>query len=144
MAGEVNASGGCLCGAVRFKVSGKPLRMAQCHCVDCQRATGTGHASNATFLEQDVEVSGGTTSFASPSDSGNVLTRHFCPTCGARLFLTSKARPGMITFAVGAFDDSSWYEPQFVFYTKRRPRWDITTESVPHFDAMPPPKPNKS
>ncbi|MGE0025356.1 MAG: GFA family protein [Hyphomicrobium sp.] len=139
MTREVNVSGGCLCGAVRFKVSGTPIRMAQCHCLDCQRASGTGHMSNAIFNAADVEISGATASYASTSDSGNVLTRHFCPTCGGRVFLTSKARPGKIVMAVGAFDDMSWFEPEIVLFTKRRPHWDITTEDVPNFEAGPPP-----
>nr|WP_291174170.1 GFA family protein [Hyphomicrobium sp.] len=111
--------------------------MAQCHCLDCQRATGTGHMSNATFNAADVEISGATSSYASASDSGNTLTRHFCPTCGARLFLTSEKRPGLITMAAGAFDDSNWFEPELVLFTKRRPPWDITTDKVPNFEAGP-------
>lgn len=141
MADIVKGTGGCLCGAVRFVVSGAPIRMAQCHCTDCQRASGTGHMSNAIFNAADVAMTGTTASYASTSDSGNVLTRHFCPTCGGRLFLTSTARPGMIVMAAGAFDDSSWFEPQVVLYTKRRPTWDITTEAVPSFEGMPPSKP---
>jgi hypothetical protein len=139
MAQHVNASGSCLCGAVRFNVSGTPIRMAQCHCLDCQRASGTGHMSNAIFRVADVEVTGETASYASASDSGNTLTRHFCPTCGGRVFLYSAARPGMIVMAAGAFDDSSWFEPEIVLFTKRRPHWDITTDSVPNFEAGPPP-----
>jgi hypothetical protein len=142
MTQEVNASGGCLCGGVRFAVKGTPIRMAQCHCLDCQRASGTGHMSNAIFREADVQVAGTTASYASTSDSGNVLTRHFCPTCGGRVFLYSKARPGMIVMAAGAFDDSSWFAPELVLFTKRRPHWDITTENVPNYEAGPPmPKP---
>lgn len=141
MGAQVVGTGGCLCGAVTFKVSGVPIRMAQCHCKDCQRASGTGHMSNAVFKQEDVEVTGATASYASTSDSGNTLTRHFCPTCGARLFLFSKARPGMIVMAAGAFDDLSWFEPEVVLYTKHRPHWDLTTDSVPNFEAMPPPKP---
>jgi hypothetical protein len=141
MAQEVHATGGCLCGAVRFTVKGTPVRMAQCHCLDCQRASGAGHMSNATFKATDVEIVGETSSYASSSDSGNTLTRHFCPTCGARLFLTSAARPEFVTLAAGAFDDSSWFAPQLVLYTKRRPPWDITTESVPNYEAGPPRKP---
>ncbi len=137
MAQEVNATGGCLCGAVRFKVSGVPIRMAQCHCLDCQRASGTGHMSNAIFNAADVEVTGTTASYDSASDSGNTLTRHFCPTCGSRLFLYSKARPGMIVMAAGAFDDSGWFEPEMVLFTKRRPAWDLTTEEVPNFHEGP-------
>ncbi len=141
MAAEVNATGGCLCGGVRFAVKGTPIRMAQCHCLDCQRASGTGHMSNAIFREEDVQVTGATQSFASTADSGNVLTRHFCPTCGGRVFLYSKARPGLIVMAAGAFDDSSWFKPEVVLFTKRRPHWDITTGDVPNFESGPAPKP---
>jgi hypothetical protein len=141
MATKVEETGGCLCGAVRFKVSGVPVRMAQCHCQDCQRASGTGHMSNAIFSKEDVEVTGETASYDSTADSGNVLTRHFCPTCGGRLFLYSTARPGMIVMAAGAFDDASWFKPEVVLFTKRRPAWDLTTDRVPNFEAMPPMKP---
>lgn len=144
MTNTVEAEGGCLCSAVRFKVKGAPLRMAQCHCTDCQRASGTGHMSNVIFNAADVDVSGVTASYASVSDSGNTLTRHFCPTCGGRLFLFSAARPNMIVMAAGAFDDSSWFEPQVVLFTKRRPKWDITTDAVPGFEGMPPARPPKS
>lgn len=144
MVQEVNAAGGCLCGAVRFKVHGVPIRMAQCHCRDCQRASGTGHMSNAIFKTADVEVSGTTASYASTADSGNTLTRHFCPTCGGRLFLYSASRPGMIVMAAGAFDDMSWFEPQIVLYTKNKPAWDLVSEAVPHFEGMPPPPPPKA
>jgi hypothetical protein len=140
MTEEVAASGGCLCGAVRFSVKGRPIRMAQCHCRDCQRASGTGHMSNAIFNEADVAITGTTASYASTADSGNTLTRHFCPTCGSRLYLTSSARPGMIVMAAGAFDDSGWFDPQVVLFTKSRPTWDITTNDVPSFEAMPPAK----
>lgn len=140
MADAVEAEGGCLCGAVRFKVSGAPIRMAQCHCRDCQRASGTGHMSNAIFRADDVTVTGQTASYDSTADSGNVLTRHFCPTCGGRLFLYVNARPGMIVMAAGAFDDSSWFEPEIVLYTKSRPHWDLTTDAVPNFEAAPPPR----
>jgi hypothetical protein len=143
MANHVKASGGCLCGAVKFTVDGTPVRMAQCHCLDCQRASGTGHMSNAIFREADVVVTGETASYASASDSGNTLTRHFCPTCGGRVFLYSKARPGMIVMAAGAFDDCNWFEPEIVIFTKRRPRWDLTTDSVPNLEGGPPPSKTK-
>jgi hypothetical protein len=141
---HVVGTGGCLCGAVRFKVDGRVIRMAQCHCRDCQRASGTGHMSNAIFNASDVTVTGTTASYASTAESGNVLTRHFCPTCGGRLFLYSKARPGMIVMAAGAFDDANWFSPEAVLFTRNRPDWDLTSRDVPNFEAMstpPAPKP---
>lgn len=136
----VDGGGGCLCGAVRFAVKGRPIRMALCHCTDCQRASGGGHMPNAIFNAADVTVSGETSSYASVADSGNTLTRHFCPTCGGRLFLYSAARPGLIVMAAGAFDDSAWFRPQVVLYTRSKRAWDLSDPAVPHFEGMPPPK----
>jgi hypothetical protein len=133
------ATGRCQCGAVSFALAAPPVTMGQCHCRDCQRTTGTGHISNARFKREDVSISGETRTFAVKADSGNINTRHFCPTCGSRLFGENSARPGFMNVTVGTIDDTSWFEPQWVFYKKRQPMWDITTEDVPCHDGMPPP-----
>ncbi len=138
MASEIEAAGQCLCGAVRVAIKGTPLRMAQCHCLDCQRMTGTGHASNAFFRADDVTVTGETKSFTLTTDSGNASTRHFCPSCSSRVYGTNAARPGMIVVPVGVLDDTSWFAPEVVVYTRSAPAWDITANSVPRFEAMPP------
>ena len=107
--------------------------------------TGVGYGAHVErdFSRDGCGLPARLRSFASASDSGNVLTRHFCPTCGGRVFLYSKARPGMIVMAAGAFDDSSWFEPEIVLFTKRRPHWDLTTDAVPNFEAGPPPPKSK-
>jgi hypothetical protein len=141
MSTEIEASGHCLCGAVRIVVGGTPVRMAHCHCKDCQRSTGTGHASNVIFKDADVTITGETKGHTVTADSGNASTRHFCPACGGRMFGTNTGRPGMVVVPVGIFDDMSWFAPQAVLYTKSRPAWDMTTDSVPNFEAMPPAPP---
>lgn len=133
------ATGRCLCGAISYSVAAAPLTMGQCHCKDCQRVTGTGHISNARFRREDVHVNGDTKTFSSSADSGTVVTRHFCPTCGSRMFSENSARPDVKAVAVGTFDDNSWFHPQWVLFKKSQPAWDITTEDVPCYDAMPPP-----
>lgn len=138
MSKTIKSSGQCLCGAVRIAIEGAPVRMAQCHCRDCQRASGTGHASNAIFPAADVVVTGETKSFTVTADSGNAYTRYFCPTCGGRMYGTHSGRPGMLIVHVGMLDDSSWFSPQIVLYTRSRPDWDITTTEVPCFEASPP------
>ena len=138
MMSELFATGQCLCGAVRFIAKAEPFAMAQCHCRDCQRVSGTGHASNALFDERNVEVTGGTASYAVTADSGNTLTRHFCPTCGSRVFSRSSRRLGMIVLPAGAFDDSTWFSPKVVLYTRSRHDWDTASDDVPRFEAMPP------
>jgi hypothetical protein len=138
MATEVSAEGQCLCGAVKISVKGAPVRMAQCHCRDCRRSSGTGHVSNAIFKGADVAVTGETRSFTVKADSGNDYTRHFCPACGGRIFGTHTGRPDMVIVPVGILEDSSWFTPEVVLYVRGRPAWDITTQEVPNFEAMPP------
>lgn len=133
------ATGRCLCGAVTFSVAGAPVAMGQCHCKDCQRITGTGHISNARFRREDVAISGETKTYAVQAESGNTNTRYFCPNCGSRLFGETTLRPGFLNVTVGVFDDHTWFDPQWVLYKKAQPVWDITTEDVPCYDAMPPP-----
>src|SRR5450756_705007 len=96
MSNKPFAEGRCLCGAVSYIINAKPVRMAQCHCKDCQRASGTGHMSLAFFKKEDVTIRGATASYASTADSGNINTRHFCPTCGSRVYGENSGRPGII------------------------------------------------
>lgn len=138
------ATGGCLCGAVRYFVKAKPVAMAHCHCRDCQRSSGASHMSNARFKAEDVEITGKTSSYAVTADSGNTFTRHFCPTCGSRLYAVTTGWPGMVILTAGTFDDMSWFEPKVVLYTRSRPAWDNTSGDIPSFEAMPPRKPTQS
>lgn len=132
------ATGRCQCGAVHYTISSAPLRMAQCHCEDCQRITGTGHASNAFFREEDVNIEGDVAEYIADADSGNQIRFAFCGTCGSRLWKRSSGRPGILNMAVGCMDDKSWYQPQAVLYTRNAPAWDLTDPDLPRFDAMPP------
>lgn len=132
------ATGQCLCGKVKFTISSEPLRMAQCHCDDCRKLTGTGHASNAFFKVDDVDIKGETQSYDSVTDSGSTITRHFCPICGSRLFGTNSTSIDIIGISVGTLEDSSWFKPELIVYNKRKPDWDYMDESVPAFDGMPP------
>ena len=126
----MSLSGHCHCGAVSYEVNGEPQRMAQCHCNACRRTTGTGHLVQAFFNRSDVNISGETSTHQSTSDTGNTRTRHFCPTCGSRLFSENSKAPDSIGIAVGSFDDSSWFRPQIIVYEDCRPAWDPLDESI--------------
>jgi hypothetical protein len=131
------ATGHCLCGAVSYVVTGEPVGTGQCHCKDCQRASGTGHMSLARFKAEDVAMTGRTASFASTAASGNINTRHFCPSCGSRLYGQNSAAPGILNLSVGCIDDNDWFRTQRVVYAKDRPSWDVTPTDVPNFERMP-------
>ncbi|MDO6460029.1 GFA family protein [Granulosicoccaceae sp. 1_MG-2023] len=131
------ATGRCQCGAVHYSISSPPLRMAQCHCLDCQRVTGTGHACNAFFREEDVTLHGEASEYISTADSGHEIRFYFCPTCGSRLWKRNSASPGILNIPVGGLDNKDWFKPDVVLYTRSAPAWDLTDPAVPHFEAMP-------
>lgn len=137
------AAGQCVCGDVTFTINAEPARMAQCHCKSCQRSSGTGHMSLAFFPEDALEIKGSFSEFADTAESGNINTRGFCGQCGSRLFGRNSGRPGVIAVAVGAVDDNSWFEPGAIVYDKDKPHWDQMDPTLPKFDQMPPPPPQK-
>ena len=134
----MKASGGCLCGAVRYEIDGDPVFAGHCHCIDCQKATGTGHVSVTGLPRAAVTVTGETRGFAVTGESGLAYTRNFCPTCGSLIFGEAEGMPGLINVTAGTLDDPTAFEPQFVIFTRSRPAWDRIDSGLPEFDAMPP------
>lgn len=124
--GEVHA-GGCVCGAVRFRATGKPQRVTVCHCTWCQRRTGSAFGVEAVFARADVEIAGDAVGrYRHRSDeSGRWLDIEFCTRCGSNLGFTLEAVPGIRTLPAGAFDEAGWLsaraqEFRHVFARSRR------------------------
>jgi len=134
----MKATGGCLCGAVRYEIDGEPMFAGHCHCRDCQKATGTGHVSVMGLPRDAVKAIGETRDFAVTGDSGQPFIRRFCPNCGSLVFGESPARPDMLNVTAGSLDDPSAFQPQFSIYTRSRPAWDHLAGGLPEFEAMPP------
>ncbi|MGB0723700.1 MAG: GFA family protein, partial [Gammaproteobacteria bacterium] len=76
-------------------------------------------------------------SFDVTGDIGATNTRHFCPQCGGRLFGSNSSVPGVLAITAGSFEDSGWYKPNIVIYTKRQHAWDPRDESIPSFPEGP-------
>ena len=132
-------TGGCACGAIRYEITGEPLAMVDCQCLDCQRKSGTGHGSYLTFLSAGVtKLTGEATRWDIVADSGNVKTRAFCPVCGSPVSLTFAAMPDVFTVHAASLDDPSRYKPQMVTYRIRGHAWDRIDQTLPQFEKMPP------
>ena len=104
--------GGCLCGAVRYKTTGEPLRVTVCHCNFCQRVTGTAFNVLPAFRKVDVELSGAKPrTYDHQSDESNRrITLNFCGTCGTTLFLEPERFPDIFGLCGGTFDDPNWFD----------------------------------
>ena len=100
-------TGGCLCGAVRFRTTKAPLRTLVCHCSFCQRMTGSTSYAESLFQFDDVEFSGGEVRrYAHRSDtSGKNVFVEFCPSCGTTLGLTFERWPDLRAISRGCYDD---------------------------------------
>jgi hypothetical protein len=136
MAKEI--TGRCLCGAVEYRCSGEVLVGGHCHCEDCRRSSGTGHSSHLAVPADTVVVRGTVAEYARPADSGNVVTRCFCPTCGAPVYSINAAMPGMLFLRASSLDDLSVFQPRIVVYASRAAPWDHMDPALPSFAEMAP------
>lgn len=132
-------AGGCLCGSVRYESASEPAVAGHCHCVDCRKTSGTGHASHIGLPDTALTVTGEVKFFDAPADSGNVVSRGFCPNCGSAIYSTNSGMPGMAFIRASSLDDSEVFQPQLVVYTKRAASWDRVDPALPSFEGMPPP-----
>ena len=129
--------GGCLCGAIRYRLSGPSLFVSQCCCKDCQKATGTGHTTIIGIHNSQLALDGIPATYTNEGDTGGKVTRHFCGTCAGRLY-TSGDLPGeMIMVQAGSLDDPNAVAPESVIYLKDAPTWDRFDPDLPKFEGMP-------
>lgn len=134
---EKTITGGCLCGKVRYAFSAKPLFAGNCHCRDCQKASGSAYTP-AMFLPEDaVTVTGEVKSFESKGDSGQTVLRQFCPNCGSLVLSKVAVMPGLIGVRAGTLDDTSNFEPQIDMYTDSAAHWDVMNSTLPKFPKAP-------
>lgn len=102
-------TGGCKCGAVRFETDGGPAFSSNCHCRDCQQATGSGYMPVAGFLKDGVRVTGEVNKyFRRKGDSGSEVSEGFCPECGAHLFLQANLLGDFFLVYAGSLDDPAF------------------------------------
>ena len=104
--------GGCLCGKIRFKADGPPLRTLVCHCTFCQRVTGSAFYAESLFERNQVNFNQGEQrQFEHRSDgSGKKVFVHFCPTCGTTVGLTFERWPDMQAISRGCYDNPNAVE----------------------------------
>ena len=129
--------GGCLCGAIRYRISGPSLFVSQCCCKDCQKATGTGHTTIIGIHNGQLKLEGTPASFTNAGATGGRVTRHFCGTCAGRLY-TSGDLPGeVIMVQAGSLDDPGAISPESVIYVKDAIAWDRFDPALPTFETLP-------
>src|SRR6187402_99354 len=132
---SVSPEGGCSCGAVRYRVTSEPLFVHCCHCLNCQRQTGSAFAINVLIEADRVELLAGEPEPVPVPRSGGKKQRIFrCPTCQIAVFSTY-TRAAVRFVRAGTLDDPSTVEPDVHIYTRSKVPWLELPESVPAFRA---------
>jgi hypothetical protein len=131
-------TGGCLCGAVRYTITGDMIFSGKCYCEDCRKTSGTGHGSVFAVPESAVTVTGKLTEYKKDGGSGQPITRRFCPVCGSKISATAAVMPGVMMVTASTLDDPTKFVHQMSVYASRAPSWDQPPAGVPAFPEMPP------
>jgi hypothetical protein len=113
----------CVCGSFTVTCEGDPVRISMCHCLACQRRTGSAFGVQARFPKERVAVEGSSTAFVRTGDDGGKVTSRFCPACGSTVCWEIDTVPGYVAVAVGAFADPSFPPPKVAVYEARRHAW---------------------
>lgn len=113
----------CACGQLRVACAGEPVRISMCHCLECQRRTGSVFGVQARYPADRVTIEGRATEFTRPGDSGGTVTFRFCPACGSTVCWTLSDVPDVVAVAVGAFADPAFPPPKVSVYESRRHVW---------------------
>ncbi len=122
----------CSCGRVRLRCLGEPVRISVCHCLDCQKRSGSAFAAQARFLKENVEFLAGAPSvYVRVADSGGRASFRFCPDCGSTVWYALESEPDRVAVALGAFADPSFPPPRFSVYEERKHAWVEINDLVP-------------
>ena len=122
----------CHCGQLRVDVDGDPFWVSLCHCVACQRRTGSAFGMQAGFRADQVHVTGRYSDYARISDEADRKEHvfHFCPDCGSSVFYTEPTEPDRVVVSVGSFADPSFPPPVESGYDSRRHSWVQLPDSI--------------
>jgi hypothetical protein len=124
----------CACGQLKLACEGGPVRISMCHCLACQKRTGSAFGVQARFPRERVTVEGRASQFTRTADSGNTITFNFCPACGSTVCWQVSNQPDLVAVAVGAFADPKFPAPRHSVYEKRRHSWVSVPADAEHLD----------
>jgi hypothetical protein len=127
-----NRQASCSCEQLRLVAEGEPVRISMCHCLACQRRTGSAFGVQARFPEEHVRVEGRFHEYVRISDEGEERVFSFCPDCGATVFYQSD--PERVAVPIGAFADPTFPPPTISVWEERRHPWVAVPDGAERLD----------
>lgn len=125
----------CRCGQLSAICAGDPVRVSVCHCLECQRRSGSVFATQARWPIEQVTVTGTAREWAHTGESGNHAVFRFCPDCGCTIAFVIDRMPDLVAIPVGAFADPAFPPPAYSVFEERKHRWvALIGDTIEHFD----------
>lgn len=122
----------CSCGQLQARVTGDPVRLSVCHCLACQRRTGSVFGAQARFVSTAVTISGRCSEYVRTGDEGTRARFRFCPDCGSTVYWTPDGMDDPVAIAVGAFADPQFPGPTVSVYEERMHAWVSMPADIEH------------
>jgi hypothetical protein len=111
-----------------------PIRVSVCHCLACQRRTGSVFGAQARFAKQSVAINGQSKAFVRVGDSGKCATFHFCADCGSTVYYMLEGQEDVVAIPVGAFADPQFPAPTRSVYEARMHAWVGVPPNIEHLE----------
>jgi hypothetical protein len=129
----------CACGRLRVAALGEPEFVVACHCIACQRRTGSPFGVGAYYPRDRIgSVEGEVKTFTRTADSGRKLTNHFCPNCGTPVYWTLEMRPNHMGIALGCFTEPHFARPSRTIWTEHQHDWISLPDDLPAYERAVP------
>ncbi len=136
---QAKIEGSCLCGGVRYEVSGPLFAMARCHCRECRKASGAEFATNASTKAEDFRVVSGEDLLREYETSPG-QARVFCGRCGSPLIKRIADKPDKIRIRLGTLDSDIDERAALHVWVSEKPSWSEINDELPQFEKAPVPK----
>jgi len=121
----MHITGGCHCGQITYEAELDPERVVICHCVDCQKLTGSPFRITAVVSQDDLKVTGEPKMYKRTADSGRVRQQHFCQNCGSPLFVNGESGEATRIWGIrwGSIDQRPDIKPLRQVWCRSSPDW---------------------
>ena len=132
---SVTREGGCSCGSVRYRLASEPLFVHCCHCLNCQRQTGSAFVINVLIEGDRVELLAGEPQAVDvPRDDGSKQRIHRCPECQVAVY-SEYGTPAILFVRAGTLDEPSSVAPDVHIYTRSKLPWVRLPDDVAAFEV---------
>ena len=132
-------TGGCLCGAVRYAVTGPFLRAGYCHCERCRRHSGAGAGVKGRVRSEDFRLLSGAESIAVYAPAPGAAVKAFCRTCGSSLFGGTWPDGSEVSIRLGTVDGDPGVRPSTRTFVASKAPWEPILDALPRYDGPLPP-----